>query len=344
MKNHKNGRFLAFALAVPALMLTACFGKQEPEISVKPDAAARIGSEIEIQTKPYFATNVSVHEETFEISGIDREYELVFTADNHISLCDDRDPDLSEKAKTRYESFVSWDNCYADESFENVINYVKNEEPDLLILGGDVIDSAMYASVDFVSSKLSELEEFNIPYIYGMGNHDFEYGYEYYTDKAFNEYMPRLSGITDVEKSFETYELEDLVVMIADDYGNKIAQDSLDELNRICSLGKPVIVSIHVPIEPTDSDSLWEMSKSIWGYTPDGASRVLLGSRSCVPDAVTAEFINKITEENSPVELVLAGHIHFYHKDTIGKDTPQVIAGPGFDKEVSKIILTPKAE
>ena len=167
---------------------------------------------------------------------------------------------------------------------------------------------------------------------------------EYYTDKAFNEYMPRLAGLTDVDRSFETYEFDDLVVMIADDYGNRIAPDSLEELNRVCNLGKPVVVSIHVPVEPADSDALWEMSKSIWGYTPDGASRVLLGSRSCVPDAVTAEFINKITEKDSAVKLVLAGHIHFYHKDLLNDTLPQLIAGPGYDKEVTRIILAPSVE
>ena len=55
-----------------------------------------------------------------------------------------------EKASQRYEGFRSPQGDGADITFQALMNYVKTDSPDLLVLGGDIIDSAMYASIDFV--------------------------------------------------------------------------------------------------------------------------------------------------------------------------------------------------
>lgn len=312
------------------------------DVTVKTDLSSRLGAKtgcIKVEKEIPIPEDITVHEEVITVPGLTEEFEIVFTADNHISLCDDRDADVALKAKERYEYFKSFDESFADESFETVIKYVESEEPNLFILGGDVVDSAMYAGIEFVSGKLSELET---PYLYGIGNHDFEYGTEYYTNVAFDEYLPRLSQISDISNGFRTMEFDEVVVMVADDYCNKVTPAALAELQRICTLGKPVIVSVHVPIEPQIGDYLWEMSKAMWGHTPEGRSRVLLGDKSCQPDDTTAAFINEILKEGSPVKAVFAGHIHFYHKDMLNKDVVQFVAGPGFNKEVTKLILKPE--
>ena len=327
---------IAIALII-SLALTGC-GFFNNEEAVIPEPGSKLGAVLDDMKVIPRPSDVTVHEEVIEISGLKREFEIVFSADNHISLCDERDQAVASKAKKRYEEFKCQDGSYADESFKSVISYIDSEKPDLVIFGGDMVDSAMYAGIDFVTEQLSELK---VPYLYGMGNHDFEYGDEYFSDRAFSEYLPRFASITDIEKGYQTIEYDELSVMIADDYNNKISADALEELRRICKKGKPVILSIHVPIEPATSNSLWDMSKMIWGYTPEGMSKVLLGNRSCIPDEVTAAFIDEITRDGSPVKVVMAGHIHFYHKDMLTENTVQLVAGPGFNKEVTKIILKP---
>lgn len=309
---------------------------------VKTELSSLFGAKtgcIKVEKKIPVPDDITVHEEVITVPGLTEEFELVFTADNHISLCDDRDPSVAEKARERYEYFKCFDGSHADESFESVIKYVESEEPNLFVLGGDVVDSAMYAGIEFVSGKLSELET---PYLYGIGNHDFEYGSEYYTSVAFSEYLPRLSQISDISNGVRSIEFDEVVVLIADDYCNKVTPAALAELQRVCSLGKTVIVSVHVPIEPGVGDSLWEMSKAIWGQGADARSRVLLGSNSCTPDETTQAFIDEILRADSPVKAVLAGHVHFYHKDMLNDRVTQFVAGPGFNKEVTKLILKPE--
>ena len=79
------------------------------------------------------------------------------------------------------------DDIEAWDRFDALTDTISNE--DILILGGDIIDSAMYASIDHVEDRLKKLK---IPYLYSMGNHDFEYGSEYFSATAYEEYLPRL--------------------------------------------------------------------------------------------------------------------------------------------------------
>ncbi len=288
--------------------------------------------------------NIVVREEIVEIPGLTEEFEFIFMADNHISLCDERDASVQEKAQARYESFRSKDGAGADESFRMLLDYVKAEKPRLLILGGDVVDSAMWESIEFVKKELTAAE---IPWIYEMGNHDFEYGEEYFTETAYSEYLPRLADVSETAQGYQIKEYEEFVVFAVDDSCNQIAEAALNAFKGVIEKGKPIILITHVPIEPVgdikvEENTLWEESNVVWGAAENGNSRVLLGENSCIPNETTAEFLSLVTDEESPVELVLAGHIHFYHRDYLSQDLVQVVTGAGFEKELVKVILVPE--
>ena len=48
---------------------------------------------------------VHVYDEKVDIDGLEEEVTIYFVADSHISLCDDRDPELKDYAKDRWEYF-----------------------------------------------------------------------------------------------------------------------------------------------------------------------------------------------------------------------------------------------
>ena len=292
------------------------------------------GSSLAMQGKE---SSLVVHEEEIAVPGLQQEFEIVFMADTHVSLCDERDPELMEKAASRYESFRDANGEGADESFQAIMDYTSGEEPDLVILGGDIVDSAMWASIDFVQESLEAL---NIPWIYGMGNHDFEYGAEYFSDKAYTEYLPRLSETSGTEKGYQFREYEDFIILAVDDKNNQVCEDAVEALEGLYEKGKPVILVTHVPVEPMLDDTLTEETKKVWGPSEDGHSRVLMGPDSCMPNETTQRFLDLVLEEESPVVLVLSGHIHFYHRDMLTEELPQIVTGAGFQKEIVKVTLT----
>ena len=104
---------------------------------------------------------------------------------------------------------------------------------------------------------------------------------------------------------------------------------------------KPIILISHVPFEPLVENTLLSRSIEVWGADESGASKVLIGPNGKIPDGNTEAFLQMVYDENSPVVLVLSGHVHFYHREYLKEDLLQIISGPGFKKEVIKINLVP---
>ena len=272
---------------------------------------------------------LTVRQEEVDIRGFDGEFKIYFLADSLMSLCDDRDPDVLEKAASRKEMFMH-DGMDATETFDSIMKDASSRKEDILILGGDIIDSAMYESIDYLTK---ELKKPGVPYIYYMGNHDFEYGTEYFSEKAYSEYLPRLDELHG-DASYQVKEYDDLILFAADDENSQISAEALSAYREIAEKGKPVILLLHVPIEPlTDDTSLLDKCIEVWGPSDAGKSRVTMGVNGCYPNETTAQFLDLVLAEDSPVELVLAGHVHFYHRDMLNDHTLQLITGAAFEGE-----------
>lgn len=296
-------------------------------------------SEQEERRKKLEENGLILHEEEVSISGLTEPFEFTFLADTHISLCDDRDKELLEKSSERYQGFCSDDGESADVTFVKLMDYIKWEQPQLMILGGDIIDSAMWASIDFVDEILQQT---GISWMYGMGNHDFEYGKEYFSKKAYAEYLPRLKNISTTEKGYQIVEYDEFIIFLADDKNNQIKKAAVKAFEKVVNDGRSIILVLHVPIEPIVENTLLEESKAVWGVSEENHSRVLMGINSCVPNKNTQRFLDLVLMEDSPVELVLAGHIHFYHKDNLTNDLVQIVTGAGYKKELLKVTLKPE--
>ena len=281
--------------------------------------------------------NLSITREKMIIPGLKKEYHLFFMADSHISLCDERDGEVQEKAEQRQAGFVDENGTPSYETFDRLIKASNTLGSDLLILGGDIIDSAMYASVDYVTEELNKLDA---PYVYCLGNHDFEYGNEYFSEKAYEEYRPRLKEIT-AEDTWQMVEYEDLIIFTADDRNNQIEKSTVKGLMTAIKKEKPIVLVMHVPMEPLTGDtSLLEDSIQVWGPSEEGNSRVIIGEDGCQPKKYTQKFIDLVTAKDSPVKLVLGGHIHFYHKDNITEDLVQIVTGAAYEKHALYVTLT----
>ena len=321
----KKFRILALALSISLLSVVACGQDGNSQEADALDSTASISIEIP----------VNVRQEVIDVPELENEHHIFFLADSHISMCDDRDADLMEKATARAASFAA-DGIQAQDRFDKLIATANESEREMVILGGDIIDSAMFASIEHVKAQLDSL---NSSYMLLMGNHDFEYGTEYFSPLAYEQYLPRLQDMRD-DSPFQVREYEDIIYFTADDNNSQIDQPILDAYKEQAAKGKPMVVAVHVPIEPVNGDmALVDECKEVWGPSADDKSRVTMGINGCYPNPVTKEFIDLITDEESPVILVLAGHIHFYHKDILSNDLVQIVTGAAFEGEAVEITL-----
>lgn len=307
-------------------LLVGCSGnaivdENNPEQNTVDTQAETAGPALDIHKKEVFAS----------VPG----YKIFFIADSHISMCDDRDAELMEIAANRSNSFTV-EGAPPQDTFDRLIKEASDSDADLVIFGGDIIDSAMYASVEHVEQKLKEL---NKPYIYFMGNHDFQYGNEYFTPMAYEEYLPRL-GEVHGGKSYQIKEEEELIIFAADDNNNQISSEALEAFKETIKKGKPIVLALHVPLEPQgEDDSFLEECKTVWGPSADGKSKVTMGINGVYPNEITKEFINLVYDKESKVQLVLAGHVHFYHNDMLTEYTEQVVTGAAFDGDAVEVTL-----
>ncbi len=282
---------------------------------------------------------LSISREEITIPGLTKEYHLFFLADSHISLCDDRDPEVQEKADARQAAFVNGEGISSWETFDRLVCASNTLGSDLFIMGGDIIDSAMYASIDYLKTELDKLDA---PYLYSLGNHDFEYGEEYFSAIAYEEYLPRLGEVT-TEETYQIREYEDLILFSANDKNNQIDRGTVDGLKQAMEKGKPIVLILHVPLEPLTGDTaLLDETIRVWGASKKGKSKVIIGKDGCKPKTDTEEFIDLVTGADSQVKLVLGGHIHFYHRDQLTDTLTQIVTGAAYENHALYVSLRPE--
>ena len=272
---------------------------------------------------------LNITEETVDVEELHDEFKILFLADSHISLCDDRDPGLSFRALERSVMYRT-DDLEAWDRFDALMDEANKGDYDLILLGGDIIDSAMYASIDYLKDRLEKLDK---PYVYLLGNHDFEYGDEYFSEKSYKEYLPRLKELRD-GTPYQIREYENITVFTVDDNNNQIAKEALDAYKEEAAKGKPMVVALHVPLEPaTGSKQFLKRCEEVYGeygVSQDGHSTLFIGENGIRPNNITKEFMESVLSEDSPVVLVLAGHIHFYYKEMLNDRIVQIVTDPAF--------------
>lgn len=279
--------------------------------------------------------SIQIHEETITISGVHTGYDFMLIADTHISLCDERDPELLEKAQARREAFFNESGKVAERTFHNLITEAAEGGTDLTVFAGDITDSAMYASVDFVQEELERLDQ---PYLYVTGNHDFEYGEEYFSPKAYREYFPRLFPLTKTTEQYTVQEYDDLIVAGINDKNNQFDKQAVKALLPYVTGTKPVILVMHVPLQPQGQHSkLEQQADTVWGLSKSGRCRVLLGETACKPNKTTQKLLDAVFAEDSPVAAVFAGHIHFYNRSMLNGKSAQLVTGAGYYGDAARI-------
>lgn len=265
-----------------------------------------------------------ITEEEIVIEGLTGEYEFLYLTDTHMIVEDEADSrQIKDNAKARYEEFRNSAGVPSAEQFDEWMNYANEEELDGVLLGGDIIDYPSQANITHLKTNLDTLE---MPYMYTLGNHDWTYPWEYMTLTGAETYLPMLDEFVAGNPAVHSMDYGEFVVVAVDNSSNQINEAAMAECERIFAEGKPVILLLHVPLM---TQSVLGKAKEVW------SSGVVLGAGNfggIYPNETSQKFMDMITAADSPVELVLAGHVHFYDKDYIDgeKDVPQIVGDGGF--------------
>lgn len=278
---------------------------------------------------------INVYEEKIDIEGLDRKVTIFFVADAHICLCDERDEEIKENCDSRYIDFIR-DQRGSEENFSLLMDYVRKENPDLVIFGGDITDAATYASIEYAKNEIDKL---SCPYDYCMGNHDFAYGSEYFSDKAYSDYFTRFDSINEVKAGYRIIKFDEFNILVVDDKNYQVCDEIVDAIEELKADNKPVIIAGHVPFSTDFGGSdIVSRTNEVWGSMEEGKSRVLIGDGAVEPEGVTKEYKDFVFNDPK-VKAVLAGHIHFFRRDNLDEDTLQLVTNPAYERGVIKLTL-----
>ena len=322
--NQKNYKALGVVLISVALVAIIFFGR-----------ALNIPGRVRGRIKALNTRDINVYEEKIDIEGLEEPFVIYYVADSHISLCDYRDKEIMQICSERKEYFKR-DAKSSDKNFSLVMDYIRKDNPDLVIFGGDMTDEASFKSIEYVEKEISKLE---CPYLFCMGNHDFMYGNEYFSEEAYTKYFTRFDSLNEVKEGVQIVGYDSFNIVLLDDCNNQVCPQTRDAIAKLRADGKPVIMAQHVPFVPTYGDSdLIEKTNETWGTDYIDYSKVLMGEHANKPNEYTAELIDFVENDNL-VKLVLAGHIHFYHRDYMREDAIQVTTPPAYERGLIKITL-----
>ncbi|MCM1090921.1 MAG: metallophosphoesterase [Muribaculum sp.] len=240
------------------------------------------------------------------------EYDILFMTDFHVVIQDEADtPQVAELGAQRAQEFHNDEGVSAARQFSDWIDYANEQEVDAVFLGGDIIDYPSEGCLDFLKEQLQRLE---MPYLYTPGNHDWTYPWEYMTEVGREEYLPELLPYTDGNVAIHTWETEDLLAIAVDDSPGQVSHEAMKRYAALLDTDKPVVVMAHVPFL---TQSVLARAREEWD------SGVVIGGGNyggIYENEDSERFIELTTAKDSPVELMLTGHVHFYDKDYIDGD------------------------
>lgn len=259
--------------------------------------------------------------ETIIIPGLKKEYKLLHITDTHTALAKD-----NESERIKKEAYIRGDGTN-NNILPYFIEYANRSQVDGLLLGGDIISFPSNGNLNELSNSLSKLKS---PYLYTLGNHDWSYSWEYHTKNTEQTYKPLFNRLMNNNPAFQIMEFEEFRVVAVDNSKDQINPDAIEGFRRVVEDEKPVIVILHVPLF---ADSLKGDTVTYW------KSPILLGEGGIKPNQVSREFLNLVEADNSPVMAVIAGHIHFRHKDRLKNGIMQYVTGTAIEGDCTMFTI-----
>lgn len=257
------------------------------------------------------------------VPGLKKSYTMIQISDTHLIVTDENSTlEQKQKAMEQEAAWLEVKKDFAElfgepynesheistiQCFEKVMDFVKEQKPDLLIFSGDVLnfehEEGFRYFEQYMKGYLGE-------WLFVPGNHD-------------NDRMLQRLGIDGIQGR----ELEGVRVIGLDDSKMTLSETQLEQLKERLSDGKPSILVMHVPVE-TDHN--------IKDMKILGNNFVIRKDRT---DDNGREFIELCENPSVSIAAVLCGHIHGYQKSQLIPGREQICCSSGMVGFVHRITV-----
>lgn len=272
-----------------------------------------------------------------EIEGLERSYNIAWVSDLHM-ITDHEAGDVNEEflatVEERYNTLsVTEDGTmHGDQLWPEIIKFLNYTNFDAIIFGGDIMD---YCSNSNMELFMEGYEQLRAPVLYIRADHDYGawYGGETFSQEDVYNLHAAIDGDSLDNKHLD---LGEFMIVGVNNSTKDISEEQLSINKDLFGSGKPIIAVTHVPYESTIDTSLSELSMQVRNkiyYWRNG--------EQFSPNDKTKKYINMIYDENTPVEQVLAGHLHAQWDGPLTNQVRQHIFTPAFQGVIGIIHVIP---
>ena len=203
--------------------------------------------------------SISWDNKEINIQDLKKEYKLIVVNDQHIIVPDgDYISEKSEEIEQRVTMFSNSDGKTSQETWPEMVDAINAENPDGVILNGDMIDFFSEANLNCL---MTDLKRIKAPVMYNRADHDLGIWYsDTYTDEDVQQ------------KEKESWDMEEVMVQDFDEFlvvginnnTSQLSEAGLEKLKELWVEDKPIILTMHVPLKSQVNDGLSDASKAVW--------------------------------------------------------------------------------
>lgn len=275
-------------------------------------------------------THLSWNDKEINIPGLTRKYKLIVVNDQHIIIPDgDYAAEKNEEVNQRAASFSDASGRTSSETWSETVDAINKENPDGVILNGDMVDFFSEANLNCLMTDLKRIEA---PVLYNRADHDLATWYsDTYTKKEVRQKEKDAWCMEDVM----TQDFNEFLVVGINNNTSQLSQNGLKKLKELWREDKPIILFVHVPLKSQIDDGLSDASRAAW------QDRALLWGKNCYydPDETTRQFLDMVLAEDSPVVAVIGAHLHFAYDDQLTDKIPQYVLDASYKGTATRITV-----
>jgi hypothetical protein len=260
----------------------------------------------------------------FYSPAVKESIKVLVVADTHLFKDDGRGEPFQQfsgrmaKAYNRTVHFQSGEPTNPEESFAEALKHGKQSEVDLLALVGDIFSFPSEAAIDWVNGQLKQA---GLPYLYTAGNHDWHYeGMKGSLETLRETWIEkRLKSLYQGNHPLmAAYEVKGITFLTIDNSHYQILPEQLDFFRKHVSLGKPIVLMVHIPLFAPGRPTGYGCGHPAWSAKTDRNYELERRPKWPVSGhtAVTMDFHREVFAAPNLLG-VFAGHIHRQSIDVI---------------------------
>ena len=276
----------------------------------------------------------NVENVTVTIPKLENTYRFVFLSDLHI-IADEQEASEEHKQTVlnRKNSMLNGLGQTADEYWPQLAKKINGYQPDMVFLGGDMLDFMSLSNITCLKKGLDIMES---PYMYVRADHDIA---NWYNQELSQKKIEELGKTIDSNEEIFIHNFKEISILGINNSTSQITSEGLKKIEEFFRANKkPVIVLTHVPLQSIKNDELDKLSKEKW------QDRSLIWGKNCYynPDYNTQRFMELMYNESNNVAAILSGHLHFHYEGRVSNNTFQYVFKPAYEGNIAMITVTGK--